>query len=507
MSKAAKSAIILFIATITSKSLGFVRDLIIASVYGAGTVSDSYIASLNIITVAFIGLFCVAIQSTFMPIFANIQENKNIDKAFDFTGNVINIIMVISIFASILGFVFTKPLVKLFAYGFQGDRLILTIQLTKILMFSIGVVAITYILKAYLELNDYFLITGIMPLPYNVSIIFSVLLSKKFGVSMLGYGTLFAFIIQMIFLVPFCLRSGFKYKFNFNIKDPNIKSMAISILPILIGASANQVNNLVDKNLASIFPDGAFSALNYGYKLNIFVTGLFVASITSVMYPMFSRLVANENIKKLKTSLATAINTVTLVTVPLSIGAIVLSQPIIRVLFERGQFTRENTILTANVLIFYSIGMLASGIRDVLVIAFYSLQDTKIPMKNSIICVGFNICFDLILINYFKAPGLAFATSISSIISVIFLMYSLKKKIGNLHAKSMLITFFKTAACGLVMAFVVYNVYNFLGEMKEIFALAISILIGAIVYSILAVLFKVDSVDYFVSIIKGKLKR
>ena len=107
-----------------------------------------------------------------------------------------------------------------------------------------------------------------MPLPYNIAIISSVLLSKVFGVGMLAYGTVLAFLLQMLFLVPYCMKKGFKYQFIVNFKDKNVRKMALAIMPILVGASAYQINSLVDKNLASTLVTGSMSALNYAYKLN-----------------------------------------------------------------------------------------------------------------------------------------------------------------------------------------------------------------------------------------------
>lgn len=182
MSKVVQSASILFIATIISKVVGFLRDLVIGYVYGIGVISDSYLMALNIITVAFISLLCVAIQSTYMPVYTDIEAKDGKLKALKFTSNIINIIFIISLIVVVLGWFFTEPLVKLFATGFEGERLKLTVQLTRIILFSVGLVCITYVLKAYLEIHDYFLVTGLMPLPYNTSIIISVLLSKTFGV-------------------------------------------------------------------------------------------------------------------------------------------------------------------------------------------------------------------------------------------------------------------------------------------------------------------------------------
>lgn len=506
-SKVAKSALILMMATLLSKVLGFSRDLALASTYGAGVVSDAYLMALSIPTVLFLGSFCVAIQNTYMPLFTEIDKQKGRKESLKFTSNIMNIIMILSVAVIVLGLIFTEPLVKVFAMGFEGERLALTVQFTKIMLLSIGIVCITYIVKAYLEIHDNFLVTGLMPLPYNIAIIASILLSKKLGLNTLAYGTVIAFLAQFLVLLPFAYKKGFKYKLKIDVKDENVKKMALLIVPVLIGASVTQVNSLIDKNLASTLAEGAISAINYAYKLNIFVMGMFVASITSVIYPLFSRLTSDNNIEKLKETLSTSINAVILIIVPVSVGAFILAEPIIKLLFERGEFNHQNTILTAQVLACYSIGMLASGIRDILVRVYYSLQDTKTPMKNSMLCVVFNIVFNLLLIRYLKAPGLALASSISAILAVAFLTFNLRKKIGKLNGRLMLITLIKTGLSGLVMAIVVLFIHSKIVAVSSTLALIASVGTGAIVYGIMVLVLKVDACDYVIGVIKKKIKK
>ena len=505
MSKVLQSASILFIATIISKVVGFLRDLVIGYVYGIGVISDSYLMALNIITVAFISLLCVAIQSTYMPIYTDIEGKEGKQKALKFTSNIINIIFIISLIGVVLGWFFTEPLVKLFATGFEGEKLKLTMELTRILLFSVGLVCITYILKAYLEIHDYFLVTGLMPLPYNTSIIIAVLLSKAFGVDFLAYGTVFAFFVQMAFLIPFCYKKGFRYKFNINLFDKNVKQMALAIFPVLIGASAYQINSLVDKNLSSFLVTGSLSALNYAYKLNIFVIGVFVASITTVMYPIFSKLGAQKNLKQLKITLCKSVNGVILITMPISVGAFILSKPIVKLLFERGAFDETATLITAQILSCYAIGMVASGMRDILIRVFYSLQDTKIPMKNSILCVICNILFNLILIQTMKVSGLALGSSLAAIVAVCFLIIKLRKKIGKFNVMSILITLLKTFIASCLMAFIVLKLFAKISLISEFLALAVSVSIGAIAYGIIVLILKVDSTDYIINIVKSKI--
>lgn len=190
---------------------------------------------------------------------------------------------------------------------------------------------------------------------------------------------------------------------------------------------------------------------------------------------------------------------------PISVGAFILSKPIVKIIFEKGAFDANATIITAQVLSCYAIGMVASGMRDILVRVFYSLQDTKIPMKNSILCVICNILFNLILIQTMKVSGLALGSSLAAIIAVCFLMIQLRKKIGKFNAMSILTTLLKTFTASCVMAFIVLKLFAKISLISEFLALVVSVSIGAIAYSIIVLILKVDSTDYIINMVKSKM--
>lgn len=500
----ATSAVALMGVTLISKILGFARDVVLASSYGAGVVSDSYLMALNIPTVVFV-MISTALATSFIPMYTEVNEKKGEKEALKFTSNVISIVLVISLIFIALGITFTEPLVKLFAMGFEGERLALTIKFTKVFMLGVGFVGITYIVKSFLEIKNRFVVTGLMPLPYNILILIAIVASVKFGTSVLAIGTLIALFSQLLVQLPFAFKEGFKYKPTINIKDENLKKMAILVAPILLGASVTQLNSLIDKNLASTLVEGSLSAMNYAYKLNIFVTGMFITSITSVIYPLFAKLTSEDNINELKKSIVTSINSVVLIIIPVSIGAFILAKPIVQVLFERGEFTHEHTIMTAGVLACYAVGMLASGVRDILVRVFYSLKDTKTPMTNSIVCVIFNVIFNLLLIKHLKAPGLALGSSLSAIVAVAFLSINLRKKIGKFNGKMILSTLIKTIIAGTVMSAGVLASYSMILGFNQKVALFASIFIGAIIYGAMVFILKVDACEYVLDIVKRKI--
>ena len=220
--------------------------------------------------------------------------------------------------------------------------------------------------------------------------------------------------------------------------------MSWLIGPVLIGVAVNQINTMVDRTLASTLVEGSISALNYANKLNGFVMALFITSVGAVIYPMLSKLSSEDNKEKFISSVVQSINSVILLVIPISIGAIVLATPIVKLLFQRGEFDARATSMTAIALIMYSIGMVAFGLRDILGKVFYALQDTKTPMINSIIATIFNIVLSIILVRSMKHNGVALASSIALIITTVLLVKNLKRVMLGLNIRLILLTIMKS---------------------------------------------------------------
>lgn len=512
MNKLAKATISLMCITALSKILGFGREVVLGSIYGATLYSDIYLTAVNIPTVLFSSIG-TAISTTFIPLY---YENKNIggkNEALKFTNNVLNMVILAGMLLVILSIIFTEPLVKIFAMGFEGEKLKLTVDFTRIMLFGGLVTILSNIIAAYMQINENFIIPGLIGLPFNIIIIISIIASKKYSIYIIAVGTLLAMISQLLFQIPFALHKGYRYKTVLNIKDKYIKKMIWLIAPVFIGIGVNQINVLVDRTLASTLVEGSISALNYANRLNGFVMGLFITSIGAVVYPMLSKLSSDNNIDKFNESIIKSINIVVLFIVPISVGAIVLSKPIIQILFERGAFDSRATNMTAIALIFYSIGMVAFGLRDILGKIFYSLQDTKTPMINGIISVCLNIVLNLILVKVMSYAGLALATSISSIVCIFLLFISLKKKIKDFKQNKIISVTLKSLISAIIMGIVVkftyVNMNLILGSNKifDLVSLISSIGVGFIVYSIFIIGFKIEEVNTVLEIIKLKTNK
>ena len=512
MSKVAKTAVSLMFVTLLAKVLGFVRELVLASSYGASSYSDAYLAALNIHNVIF-SIIGVGLSTTFIPVYYDVIREKGEACSEKFINNVFNIVAVMCIILAISGYIFSDYLVKVFAIGFKGDTFNLAVDFTQI--FIVGIISIGFsnVITAYLQIKGNFVIPGIITIPCNLIIVVSMILSLRYGVYVMAYGTLIGTISQFIIQIPFACKEGLRIRLYINLKDEYIKKMIYLICPVIIGVAVNQINIMVDKTIASTLVEGSISALNYSNRLNLFVTGLFISSISVVIYPMLSKLSSEDNKEKFRRSVVQSINSVILLVVPISIGAIVLATPIVKLLFQRGEFDARATSMTAIALIMYSIGMVAFGLRDILGKVFYALQDTKTPMINGAMAMIMNIVLNIILVKYLQLAGLALATSISAIVCIFLLFGSLKKKIGYFGQDKIIKTMIKSILSAVVMGIVTYFIYNMIsnllgvGFIKEVISLVVSVGIGAVTYAILVVLLKVEEINIITSMMKKKLNK
>lgn len=511
MSNVAKATIGLMIVTMISKVLGLGRELVLGSMYGASSYSDIYITTLNI-TMALFSVLGTTLITTFIPIYFENYELGGESRANKFSNNIFNIVLLLGLFLAILGFIFAKYLVKIFAIGFEGDVLITAIKFTKIMIFGGIFIGLNNIVTAILQAKGNFSIPGMASMPFNIIIIISIVLSVKVNIYILPIGTLIAMASQVLFQYPFARKKGYKYKLYIDTKDEFVKKMLLLIAPIFIGIAVDQLNTMIDRTLASTLVEGSISALNYANRLNGFVIGLFILSIGSVIYPILSRLSLNKDTTKFNETIVKSVNSVILLTLPISIGAIVLSTPIVEIIFKRGAFDLRATNMTSSALVFYSLGITGLGVREILNKVFYSLQDTRTPMINGIIAVILNIIFNIILVRFMGHNGLALGTSISSISCTLLLMINLKRKVGYFGSDKILITFIKSLIASIIMGIVTVFIYGIIsnilgvGFIAKFISLFISICSGAIVYGILIILLKLDEVKVVIDIIKNKVK-
>ncbi|UNC93560.1 murein biosynthesis integral membrane protein MurJ [Candidatus Contubernalis alkaliaceticus] len=499
-----KAAVIILIATMLSKLFGLAKDIALTYYYGASSISDAYIISLTVPSVLF-GFIGAGITAGYIPIYSKIANDAGVDSANRYTNNLLNILLIICALIVIIGIYGSEGIVKLFASGFEDETIQLASIFTKISLLSIFFTATTYVFSCFLQIKGNYIMPAIIGVPFNTIVVMSIILSKSMSnVLLLAIGSVIAMVSQIVILLPSIIKKGFRYQLTIQLNDRNIKTMANIALPVIVGASVNQINKVIDRTIASQVAIGGISALNYAHKLNALVQGLFVISIITVMYPIISKLAAENNFESLKETIREAIVGIGLLVIPASIGVMAFSEPIIRVLFGRGEFDLQAISLTSSALFYYSIGMIGFGLREVLSRAFFSMADTNTPMVNAIIGILLNIILNIVLSRYLGIGGLALATSISAIATTVLLFISLRKKIGPLGSRRILFSFLKILAASIIMSILAKMTFYHLDALieKQVYSLLISMIAGALSYFIAISFMNIDDVSVIISEIK-----
>jgi putative peptidoglycan lipid II flippase len=501
-----KAVLILIIVTIISKVFGFLRDITLAFFYGASAISDAFLISLTIPAVLF-GIIAAGISTGYIPMYSRIEANLGEKESTGYTNNLINILLLFCTMIIGLGFIFAESLVKLFASGFTGDTLSLAVMLTRISILGIYFTIITRILSAYLNYKKLFSVPGLLGIPMNIVLISFIVLSYQMDEAiLLAIGYVIALFIQFMIVVFFSYRKGFSYRFIIDVKDKHMKEMLTLAVPVIIGSSVTQINKLVDRTLASQISEGGVSALNYAHTIDVAFLGIFVASVSTVLYPEISRMAAKGNISGLKNAINRAITAVSLLIIPVTIGSLLFAEPVVQFLYGRGAFDEQAVAMTSTAFFFYAIGMIGAGLRVLLSRAFYSLQDTKTPMINAAIAMGLNIILNFILAPLMGLGGLALATSLSSLFCTMLLFISLRKNTGALGLKSLLQSFIKILAASVAAGFISLGFYHYIlpvaGENISLIGAGLIILI---IYGLLIYVMKIDTAKELLQSVRNRL--
>lgn len=508
--KVAQSAAMIAIFTLISKFLGFIREVLIASKYGSGYETDTYFVAMTATTILMTTLGA-SLNTTLIPIFTEIEGRGGRKAKLKYLNNILNMVFFITIILALLGFFLSPFVIKVLAKGFTGEQFELAVKLNRIGLPIVIFLGFTYVFSGYLHSSEIFGPPAIMGLPYNfVFIFFLFLLAEKRSIEGLMLASVVAASTQFLIQVPAIKHQGYKYRVDINLKDPYLKKALILVVPVMIGSAVQQINVVIDKTLASSLAEGSISALTYASRLRDLIISVFIMAITTVVFPMLSKAFSEEDNHQVKRIMGQGINIILIITVPATVGILILAEPMVRIFFQRGAFDSVATTMTSQALIFYSLGLVGASLRLMLNKVFYSFQDTKTPMINGALAVGLNIVLNLIFIRFMAHAGLALATSISATFTTLLLFIDLRKKIGPMGLKRYLICFLKTLFASIIMGILVYFLYYGLtakfvsSGIGELLVLLLSVGVGVLVYFILCSILRVKEIRV---LIRGLLNR
>lgn len=491
-----KTFAFMFSAIFLAKVLGLIRNIVFANFYGTGFEATAFFTASRIPLQLLDMSLGAAISSTFIPIFNEFLQKDGKKRAFQFANNFLNVIIVISLAFTILGIIFAPQIVSLIAPDLDIQTSSLTVELIKILFPIMLFTAVAYVFVGFLQSMDEFKIPSIISVSANgVLILYLAIFNDKFGVKGAAIAMLIGWGTQILVQIPTVIKKGFKYKFTINFKDEGLKKIIKLALPILISTWVQPINNIISIRLASGLQEGqAVSALEYAYNLYLIIVGVFSYTLSNIIFPELSKLTADNNKSMITEILNKSIKVSLFFIIPMATGIGTLSNEIIKIIYERGEFTATSTYLTGGALMYYSIGMLGYGIMEILNKAFYAMQDSKTPMKISVIAIVMNLVLSVILVNTMDYLGLPLAASITSIFTAFIMVYMINKKMHGITDKNTVNELIKTLVASIIMGVVVCIVKRL--ELKyEIITLAISVIAGVITYVLAMWIMKSETIE------------
>lgn len=501
--------------TIISKVLGLVRESLIAARFGTSFSSDVYFFSIDIIGMIFGGIG-VAISTTFIPLLTEYLHTKSKEDRNYFANNILNIVVCISVIISIVGMIFTKQIISFLAPGFVAKytsvQFLQIVKTTRLMFITFIFIGVQNVFSGILQAHQQFTIPAVMTVVSNVLVIgYLILGANKCGVWGLIIVVVISFAVQAAIHIPSIRKLDYRYKLVINLRDKGIRRVIRLVTPIFLGTTVSQMNFIIDRALATTVTEGALAALNFGNKLNTMVYSTFGAAISTVVFPLLSRLSVKEDMEGYKVALIKVINTINIVMLPATVIMMVLRVPFITLIFKRGAFDASSVSITATVLMFFAPGLAAYSIRDILGRAFYAIQDTKTPMINTIIGLFINIILNLLLVKHMGVGGLALSTSISAFVTTILLFINLQKRI-KFDFKRILVTTSKIGVAAASMGIVIKIISAALHvtQNQTFFLLASkcggSIIVGLLVYMMVISFLKVEEYIFLMDIFKKKMR-
>lgn len=512
--KIIKSSFIIIILIILGKIMAFIRDALIASNFGATYVTDIYMFSLGIVML--LTTIGYGLTTTLIPIHTENIENKTQQEKNIFVSNILNTAGITTILFVTVGIIITPYIIYIFAPGFRENPEIFnsSVYILRIMFISLFFVCIQSIVTGVLQAHKEFYAPAAMAFVSNIIfVIYLVFLSNKFGMNGFAIATVMGFAAQFLINVPKFKALGYKYVFVVNFRDKSIIRLVKLMFPVIISTSIIQINLFISRYFATTVYEGAVSALDFSNKLNMLIYEVFAVAISMVIYPTLSTYAAKKNSKEYKNALLKAINVILLIMVPASLGVLILREPIVSIIFGRGAFDEKAVKLTANALMFYTPAMVAYGVRDILFKAFYSLQDTKVPMLNSFLGILINIILSLILVNSMQVSGLTLASAISTLVTTLILILILNNKLNGINLKHLMEVFAKITVSSLIMGFIIIKIRNIcfskIGVSFEgnIITITLSFIVGVLIYFVCIHIFKVEEYIYIVELAKKKVRK
>lgn len=506
-----KSTSILSLGTFSSRVFGFLRDVLLAGLLGTGLRADAFFLAFKIPNLFrdFVGEG--ATNAAVVPVLGEYRHKNSREEFWVLVQVIFSWALIILSLITILGTILAPLIVRLLAPGFMDNpvKLQLTISLTRTMFPYLIFIGMTAYSMGLLYTFRSFLVPAFSPCLLNVALIAAALYAGRSAqdpVLVLAIGVLIGGILQLAVYHRPLKRIGFKFRWPRSLRHEGARKVGKLLIPRMFGAGVYQLTVLIDTlcaSLSAIVGAGGISAIYYANRIIHFPMGIFSVALASAILPTFSSLAQKDTHEELKKALVFALENIFFIMCPTIVVTFLLAEPVIRVLFERGEFNTYSTTVTSGALAFYAFGLFAFGGIKVMVSAFHALQDTKTPVIVAAICLGVNAVLNVILMYRLKISGIALASSIAGTIDFCILYAVMYKRLDGV-GQDMKLYIVKVIGAACLTGGAVYYLWVLISMQYELIKLLVVGISGFLVYGIICYVMRVSQARKIVQYILRK---
>ncbi len=513
--RVAGAAAIVMSSIVVSRLTGFLREVLVPNMLGVNVVGDAYNMAFKITGLMYDMVVGGAIAAALIPILSGYLEKDKEEEGWKAAGTFINLVLIVTIFACIVGMAFADKIVPIMAWGFKGEATELTIKLTRILFPSVAFLMLAGITNGVLNSYQRFAAAAYGPSIYNIGSALSILLLSKIGVSAVAYGVMFSSLIYFLFQLSFALKNLKYFRFKLYLNHSGFRKLFKLAIPSLLSSSISQINVIVSASFTTVFTAGSVVAFNMADRMWQMPYGIFAQGMGIALLPTLSAKYAVNEIDSYKYTLIRGLKTVLLLAVPSTIGLFVLREPIVRTVFQFSDALSEQDIyVSASALMFFATALITQSMVTILNRGFYAVNDTKTPLYVGIATIVVNYALNsyfISTVSRLNVSGMALAYAISSTVNAILLMIILEIKLDGIHLEKLAGFMVKVTAASAVMGFLISLINTLVqgfivSKLHQIFFLTIIVCFGAMIYYVIVLLMKVDEAKYILRFIVDKLK-
>lgn len=472
----ARSAATVSIAVMCSRVLGLVREQVFAGLFGAGYAYDSFVVAFRIPNLLRDLFGEGALSAAFVSVFSDYNANRSREETWRLASNVLCFITVLISFITILGIIFADQIVGVLAPGFStvSGKAELTAVMTMIMMPFLLFISLAAVVMGILNTKNRFFIPSLASSFFNLGSIIGgtslVFILPRYGypaIVGMAFGTLIGGFLQLGVQLPSLKAVGFRFTPVLDLKDPGLRRVVRLMIPATIGLSATQINIFINTNFAASCAEGSVSWLNYSFRLVQLPIGLFGVAISIASLPLLARQASKKQFEDMRQTFVSSLTMVFALTIPATLGLVLLAEPIIQVIFEHGAFTAFDTRATAVALSLYGVGLFAYAANKVIVPVYYAIDAPRFPVIASFMAIAFNILIVINTIDHFQHRAIALSTSAVMIINFIFLAAVLYRKIGGYSVNRLAAGLMKIGAATAVMVLIIFLLQSIFGHWFE----------------------------------------